>query len=281
LNELTVHAPAKINLALKILRKRADGYHDIQSILQKVSIYDTLSFKRSPHQGITVAADDPSIPTDSRNLAYRAADLLLKQQKITPGISIHIKKRIPAGAGLGGGSSNAAATLAGLNKLLRCNLTEADLLRMGVEIGADVPFFIYNQPSALAEGIGEQLSPVKIHVPLWLVIVFPGFSISTKWVYENYRVLTNERKNIRIPRSFKQLNTVLHILSNDLEHVVTQQYPEIQKIKRTLIQTGACGSLMSGSGSSVFGIFPDEHHAQEALTLLSTPANRVFIAHSL
>ena len=281
MNELTVYAPAKINLALKILRRRADGYHDIQSILQKVSLYDTLSFKLSSHQGITVTTDDPSIPTDSSNLAYRAADLLLKQQKITPGISIHIKKRIPAGAGLGGGSSNAAATLSGLNKLLRCNLTEPDLLRLGVEIGADVPFFIYDKHAALAEGIGEQLSPVKIHVPLWFVIVFPGFSISTKWVYENYRVLTNKRKNIRISCCFKQLNAVLHILSNDLENVVTQQYPEIQKIKRTLIQAGACGSLMSGSGSSVFGIFPDEQHAQEALTLLSTPANRVFIAHSL
>jgi 4-diphosphocytidyl-2-C-methyl-D-erythritol kinase len=281
LNELTVHAPAKINLALKILRKRADGYHDIKSILQKVSLYDTLSLKRSPLQGITVTADDPSIPTDSRNLAYRAADLLLKQQKITPGISIHIKKRIPAGAGLGGGSSNAAATLTGLNKLLRCNLTETELLRLGVEIGADVPFFIYDKPSALAEGIGEQLSPVTIQVPLWLVIVFPGFSISTKWAYENYRVLTNEGKNIRIPPYFEQLNSVLHILSNDLENVVTKQYPEIQEIKHTLIQAGACGSLMSGSGSSVFGIFPDEQQAQEALTLLGTPANRVFIAHSL
>jgi 4-diphosphocytidyl-2-C-methyl-D-erythritol kinase len=281
LNELTVHAPAKINLALKILRRRADGYHDIQSILQKVSLYDTLSLKLSPLQGITVTADDPSIPTDSRNLAYRAADLLLKQQKITPGISIHIKKRIPAGAGLGGGSSNAAATLTGLNKLLRCNLPETELLRLGVEIGADVPFFIYDKPSALAEGIGEQLSPVTIQVPLWLVIVFPGFSISTKWAYENYRVLTNEGKNIRIPRSFEQLNSVLHILSNDLENVVTKQYPEIQEIKHTLIQAGACGSLMSGSGSSVFGIFPDEQQAQEALTLPVTPANRVFIAHSL
>jgi len=281
LNELTVHAPAKINLALKILRKRADGYHDIKSILQKVSLYDTLSLKLSPLQGITVTADDPSIPTDSYNLAYRAAVLLLKQQKITPGISIHIKKRIPAGAGLGGGSSNAAATLTGLNKLLRCNLPETELLRLGVEIGADVPFFIYDKPSALAEGIGEQLSPVKIQVPLWLVIVFPGFSISTKWAYENYRVLTNEGKNIRIPRSFEQLNSVLHILSNDLENVVTKQYPEIQEIKHTLIQAGACSSLMSGSGSSVFGIFPDEQQAQEALTLVSTPANRVFIAHSL
>jgi 4-diphosphocytidyl-2-C-methyl-D-erythritol kinase len=281
LNELTVHAPAKINLALKILRRRADGYHDIQSILQKVSLYDTLSLKLSPLQGITVTADDPSIPTDSGNLAYRAADLLLKQQKITPGISIHIKKRIPAGAGLGGGSSNAAATLTGLNKLLRCNLPETELLRLGVEIGADVPFFIYDQPSALAEGIGEQLSPVRIQVPLWLVIVFPGFSISTKWAYENYRVLTNEGKNIRIPCSFEQLNSVLHILSNDLENVVTKQYPEIQEIKHTLIQAGACGSLMSGSGSSVFGIFPDEQQAHKALTLVSTPANRVFIAHSL
>ena len=281
MNELTVHAPAKINLALKILRRRADGYHDIQSILQKVSLYDTLSLKLSPRQGITVTADDPSIPTDSYNLAYRAADLLLKQQKSTSGISVHIKKRIPAGAGLGGGSSNAAATLTGLNKLLQCNLTETDLLRLGAEIGADVPFFIYDQPSALAEGIGEQLSPVKIQVPLWLVIVFPCFSISTKWAYENYRVLTNEGKNIRIFRYFKHLNSVLHILINDLENVVTKQYPEIQEIKHTLIQAGACGSLMSGSGSSVFGIFPDEQQAQKALTLVSTPANRVFIAHSL
>ena len=113
------------------------------------------------------------------------------------------------------------------------------------------------------------------------VIVFPGFSVSTKWAYENYKVLTNEGKNIKILRSFKQLKMVLQILCNDLENVVTQQYPEIQTIKRTLIKAGACGSLMSGSGSSVFGIFPDKRHAQEALALLGTPANRVFISHSL
>jgi 4-diphosphocytidyl-2-C-methyl-D-erythritol kinase len=281
LNELTVSAPAKINLRLKIIRKRADGYHDIESILQKVSLYDTLSLTLSATQGITVTADDPSIPTDSRNLVYQAADLLLKQQRINSGISIHIKKRIPAGAGLGGGSSDAAATLTGLNRLLQCGLKEHDLIRLGVQLGADVPFFIYDKPSALAEGIGEQLSPVKLQVPLWLVIVFPGFSISTKWAYENYKVLTNEGKNIKSFSCFKQLKMVLQILCNDLENVVTQQYPEIQTIKRTLIKAGACGSLMSGSGSSVFGIFPDKRHAQEALTLLGTPANRVFIAHSL
>lgn len=281
MSELTVSAPAKVNLVLKIIRKRADGYHDIQSILQKVSLYDTLVLKLDSRKGIRITTDNASVPADAANLAYQAAELFLRQQKIVTGLSIHIKKRIPVGAGLGGGSSNAAAMLAGLNNLLNCNLKESALFRMGIKIGADVPFFIYGMPAALAEGIGERLTPVKIDMPLWFIIVFPGFSISTKWAYENYKVLTNTGKPISILRHFKRINDVLSVLGNDLESIVSRRYPEIQHIKHILIQAGACGSLMSGSGSAVFGIFSDEQRAREAFRLLNMPSYKVFIVRSL
>lgn len=281
MSELTVHAPAKINLVLKIIRKRADGYHDIQSILQKVSLYDTLVLKSDSRQGIRVTTDNPLVPTNASNLAYQAADLFLRQQKIVTGLSIHIKKRIPVGAGLGGGSTNAAATLAGLNNLLNCNVEQTALFSLGIKIGADVPFFINNMPAALAEGIGERLTPVKIDIPLWIIIVFPGFSISTKWAYENYKVLTNTNKKINMLRHFKGVNDVIGVLGNDLESIVTRRYPEIQKIKHILLQAGACGALMSGSGSAVFGIFSDEQHAREAFQLFRMPSYKVFIVRSL
>ncbi len=281
MNELLIHAPAKINLGLKVLRKRADGYHDIQSILQKVSLYDTLLLKLDDRQGIRITTDTPAVPTDAGNLAFLAADSFLKQQKIAAGLSIHIKKRIPVGAGLGGGSTDAAATLAGLNKLLNCNLQDIELHRLAIKLGADVPFFIYHAPTALAEGIGEQLTPVTIDAPLWFLLIFPGFSISTKWAYENYRLLTNSCEKISISRHLTGVNDVIGVLHNDLERVVTQRYPEILKIKHTLIQAGARGSLMSGSGSAVFGIFDDAQHARDTLKRLYMPDYKVFMVRSL
>ncbi|MCX5894855.1 MAG: 4-(cytidine 5'-diphospho)-2-C-methyl-D-erythritol kinase [Proteobacteria bacterium] len=285
MNEIAVQSPAKINLALHILKKRSDGYHEINTILQKVSLFDELSIKLSSRPGITVTADDPSIPTDSGNLAYKAAFALLKDHNISTGIAIHIKKSIPAGAGLGGGSSNAAATLMGLNRLFGFMLTDDSLKQLGLSIGADVPFFLFDKNTALAQGIGEVLNPVTLGVTAWFLIIFPGFGISTSWAYSNYKLLTNKLKNIRISDSTNSITDfkfITALLKNDLEDVVIPEYPEIQRLKLDLVRAGASGSLMSGSGSAVFGIFPDEKHAQKALSLLSLPApQRAFIARSL
>jgi len=282
LNELTLLSPAKINLALRIVKKRADGYHELRTILQKISLYDEIKLRLTSPQGISVTTDDPTIPNDSENLAYRAAQAFIQSVNIEAGISIHIKKRIPAGAGLGGGSSNAAAVLAGLNELLGCNLTRARLKYLGLTLGADVPFFIHAGNTAKAGGIGERLSAVTLEKPLWFIVIYPGFSIATAWAYRNYKILTKAVKHIRLPRSIKDSTQVLSFLTNDLEQVVLKPYPEIRKIKDDLIRVGAAGSLMSGSGSSVFGIFPDRKQALKAFAQLTrSPLQRVFIVKSL
>ena len=279
---LTIRSPAKLNLALRIVGKRADGYHELQTIMQKISLYDEIELRLSSRQGISVTTDDPSVPSDERNLAYQAALKILESAHISTGVAIHIRKNIPAGAGLGGGSSNAAAVLKGLNKLLGCKLTSSSLKKLGVTLGADVPFFLYTKNTARAGGIGERLSPVTIERPLWFIVIYPGFSVATAWAYRNYKILTNKIKHIKLPNSISDINQVLLYLVNDLEQVVLGQYPEIKKIKNDLIKAGACGSLMSGSGSSVFGIFPDEKRAQRALSAITlSPHQKVFIVQSI
>lgn len=278
MDALTVFTPAKINLALKILRKRADGYHELQTILQKISLYDEIELQLSPRQGISVTADDPAIPGDQRNLAYRAAQALFQRTSIAAGVAIHIKKKIPAGAGLGGGSSDAAAVLTALNKLLDCKLTMSELIELGLTLGADVPFFIYPGTTALAEGIGERLSPVTLRQSFWALVLYPGFSVETAWAYSNYKILTNKINHIKIQNSIRDIHQLLPLMENDLEQVVIELHPEIQKIKDELITAGAYGSLMSGSGSSVFGLFPDEKRARKAVaTLTRFPHQKVFI----
>lgn len=282
MNALTVLSPAKVNVSLHIIRKRSDGYHDIQTILQKVSLYDEITLQIVPGTRITLTTDDPSIPTDSKNLAYQAAQLLLDRIKCLTGVSIYIKKRIPAGAGLGGGSSNAAATLTGVNALLTGNLSTQDLQQLGVALGADVPFFLCDYATACAEGIGERLCPVTVGVPIWFLIIFPGFSVSTAWAYRNYNILTKSTKHTIKKKFISDFKCLTSLLINDLEHVVIPQHPEIKRLKERLLESGASGSLMSGSGSSVFGIFPNEVRAQQALSALTvTEQQRAFLVRSL
>ena len=263
--ELTSHA--KVNLRLDILNKRADGYHEIRTVFQKISLADEMSIT-SAKSGIEIACDHPQVPDDETNLAYRAAHTLLTKHKIREGISISIKKRIPIAAGLGGGSSNAAATLMGINQLFALGIHPQELMSIGKDIGADVPFFIFGK-SALATGIGDKLESLEVIPPLWLLLITPDFPISTAWAYGNVRRgLTNRNNNITIPQYINHLQDVITILSNDLEHVVIPRYPLIQEIKDTLLAEGAKGSLMSGSGSTVFGIFENEAGAQAAYAQL-------------
>jgi 4-diphosphocytidyl-2-C-methyl-D-erythritol kinase len=261
--ELFSHA--KINLRLDILGKRPDGYHDIRTVFQKITLGDELSIAVT--KGKTeITCDSSQVPHNEGNLAYTAARLLLDRYKIKEGVKIAIRKRIPVAAGLGGGSSNAAATLMGVNQLFELGLSAEELMGTGKEIGADVPFFIFGE-SARATGIGEILAPMKIAPPLWLLLVTPDIPISTAWAYGNLRSgLTNREINIIIPDCINHLDEVITILSNDLEKVVTPEYPVIQTIKDELLDKGAKGSLMSGSGSTVFGIFESETAAQEAFT---------------
>jgi 4-diphosphocytidyl-2-C-methyl-D-erythritol kinase len=272
MNTIELISYAKVNLRLDILGKRDDGYHEIRTVFQKISLADDLSIAIAK-SGIEITCDNPRVPLDETNLAYRAAHSLLNKHKIRDGVSISIKKRIPIAAGLGGGSSNAASTLMGINQLFALGMNPQELMRTGKDIGADVPFFIFGE-SALATGIGDKLEPLEVMPPLCFLLITPDFPISTAWAYRNVRRgLTNTNNNITIPKCINHLQDVITLLSNDLEHVVIPRYPLIQEIKDALLAEGAKGSLMSGSGSTVFGIFESEAGAKEAFIQIKAQKN--------
>jgi 4-diphosphocytidyl-2-C-methyl-D-erythritol kinase len=241
-----------------------------------VSLYDDIEITKTRPTGkdggirdrLLVTCNHPLVPGGKKNLAYQAARLLLKEREIRECVRIHIRKRIPVGAGLGGGSSDAAVVLVGLNRLLGINHPLRQLEKMALSLGADVPFFIRGVP-ARAQGIGERLTPIKRFPRLWLVIVYPGFPISTAWVYRNLRLkLTRCNVNNSIISLIRSPDQIGRLLVNDLETVAAVRYPKIGLLKEKLIRAGAAGALMSGSGSSVFGIFNSRLRADQALRRL-------------
>jgi 4-diphosphocytidyl-2-C-methyl-D-erythritol kinase len=265
---MRILAPAKINLYLRIVGRRVDGYHLLDSLMVPVSLYDEILIEawsvergaKSGASGIIVTCDDPAVPDDETNLAYKAAALLCKEAGVQAKITIDLRKRIPSGAGLGGGSSDAAAALKAVNTLLSLGLTESQLCTVAARLGADVPFFIPCRP-ARVEGIGEILTPVPPLPSRWLVIVVPPFAVSTPWAYRRF----DELPSLEISQATALVvadgqRPPSELLVNDLERAVLPEYPIIQQIKEALLAYGAEGSLMSGSGSSVFGVF--QHHAE-------------------
>jgi 4-diphosphocytidyl-2-C-methyl-D-erythritol kinase len=275
-------SPAKVNLHLRVLRKRDDGYHDIETLLQQISLYDEMIFTPVA-QGIVVRCPDSSLPENERNIVYRAAHALLSDASCPQGIHITLKKNIPVAAGLGGGSSNAATTLIAVNEMYGLRYRTDDLMRIGSTLGADVPFFIHGK-AMWATGIGDKLQPV-LHAPtLWFVLINPKFEISTKMVYENFNFRLTNRA---VKYSYSGLYTVEDLLNglyNDLERVTLNLYPVLQRLKNLLLKEGARGALMSGSGPTVFGLFTDEEkavHAEKSLRKLGADAWSVWRAHSL
>lgn len=277
-----IDSPAKVNLRLDILRQREDGYHDLRTIFQKISLKDTVRVSLTRRRGIAVRTDHPGLPPGRKNLAYGAARAILRQAVYRGGVQIDIEKRIPLGAGLGGGSSNAAATLMALNQLLEINLSRAELMALGLSIGADVPFFLLDG-SAIAYGIGERLRRLDLPT-LWYALIYPNFQVSTRWAYRNF-VLTKRQFHINLRRFVRHRNDVVRILGNDLEEVVSKHYPQIGVMKGILDSAGALGSLMTGSGPTVFGIFPNREAAEEGFRKVRDKVRgrrwRVMIAHSL
>ena len=258
---LCFESPAKVNLRLEIVRKRKDGYHELRTIFQKISLHDTLRLSLRRESGIVISADHPNLPTGKENLVYQAAQLLLKRADYKGGIGIKIDKRIPLGAGLGGGSSNAAATLKAVSQLLEMEISSKELMKMGLEIGADVPFFLL-EGDAIGSGIGERLRKIELP-PLWYVLIYPNFEVSTAWAYQNF-VLTKSRIRLKIQKFLTTPEKISQILKNDLEKVVSSKYPHIETMKDILRSSGALGSLMTGSGPTVFGLFSEEGGASEA-----------------
>ena len=281
---LTLKAPAKINLFLKILSRRADGYHEIESLMQKIELFDILVLSRL-EEGISLSCPGTSLPKDRGNLVYRAAETFFSATGIRAGVRIVLKKNIPIAAGLGGGSSDAATVITGLNNLLNTRLEPKQLHDIARPLGADIPFFVQDCSAALATGIGDSLQRVEPMQGITIVLVNPGFEVSTKWVYENFPLTSNSNPYIlargrKTSKNFYAQDPGLYKkIGNDLETVTINRYPGIGDIKNKLKKTGATTSLMSGSGPTVFGLFHSEEDAQLSYKLLSEEyGGNVFLA---
>ena len=262
-------SPAKINLFLAVKGRRPDGYHELTTLMAGIDLYDRITLDFSG-RGIRLQCDTPGIPRDESNLAFRAARLYEKtyqkrrRQPPFKGLAIGLHKRIPAGAGLGGGSSNAATVLKALNDQVPVPLAHDDLAALALQLGADVPFFLTGRP-ALATGIGEQLTLWNDLKPYALLVVFPGYGLATREVYEalNLRLTKCEKKLKGFLLKRGIFDAAVH-LCNDLEPVAMQRCPDIAMIKNEFVRLGALGALMSGSGSSVFGVFGSADEARKA-----------------
>ncbi|MBT0666083.1 4-(cytidine 5'-diphospho)-2-C-methyl-D-erythritol kinase [Geobacter pelophilus] len=264
-------APAKVNYRLDVLSKRPDGYHDLRMIMQRVDLCDTIRINLTGSTGITVTCNRNSVPDGPENIAWRAAKAVLDLSQKPVGVAIDIDKKIPVAAGLGGGSSDAATVLMGLNNLLELGLSTEQLMEIGVTLGADVPFFIFGDTS-IAEGIGEKLTRIEKIPRPWIVLVNPNVHVSTAWVYKNLQLTIGKDVNT-MPNFFDNIAELCAVLGNDLESVTISRFPVIRDIKNLLIQYGAAASLMSGSGPTVFGIFEDEAAAREAAKKIATEHN--------
>lgn len=296
--ELT--APAKVNLFLKVLGKRKDSYHTIHTLFERISLCDTLTITKIAG-GIIVTSDTPVTPRPEDNIAYKAADILLRSEKVACGVKIHIKKRIPVAAGLGGGSSDAAAVLIGINRLLGLGIGKPHLMRIGAQLGADVPFFLLDAPFALGTGRGDRLNKVSIKCKLWHLLIYPGpLKASTKDIYKKFDRYSSGKQQpsylpsfqgfgsnakalsgcltrpvgdatILLPMNWKGLEALLY---NDLGNVVAAQEPAIGNIIQCLASSLDKRAIVSGSGPSVFCLWRTRKEAVRARTelLQSVPA---------
>ncbi len=269
---IRLRCPAKINLFLCVNYRRTDGYHDLTSLMCPVSLYDRLDI--SPGKGsIEVRCDHPDVPDDERNLAHQAALRFCARAGVPSSVTITLSKTIPVAAGLGGGSSDAAGVLLGLNRMFGAPFSRSTLMDIGKGLGADVPFFILEKP-ALAAGVGDLLTPVDWLPPRPVVLVNPGVKASTAAVYGGLNLaLTKCKKKLRGTDFGNHIIDISKILCNDLESVTMAAHPEIGVIKKALTDLGAEGALMSGSGPTVFGLFSDMKRAERATMRLSEEPN--------
>ena len=273
---MILRAPAKLNIYLQVLKKRTDNYHEILSIMVPISIYDKIEIQKYD-SGIKLECNDLSLPTDERNLAFKAASAYLNKANISDGVYIKVVKNIPIAAGLGGGSSDAAAVLRGLNLIYK-KLSKEELIKLAAQLGADVPFFLQGGP-CVAKGIGEILEPLPFR-KLYFVVITPPINISTAWVYSQFKLDLTKSEQSSIKDLWNKGN-IEDLLRNDLEKVTIKYFPMIKEIKKLLLRTGAKGVLMSGSGPSVFGIFDSEKEANRATENIPANIGKIFVASSL
>ena len=279
---MRLQAFAKINLGLDVLGKREDGYHEVRMIMQTIRMYDQLDMLKSVERGIHLTTNKKYIPVDENNLVWRAAKLMMDTCGIIEGVSIHLHKVIPVAAGMAGGSSDAAATLVGMNRLFHCGLSKEKLMELGVQIGADVPYCVL-RGTALAEGIGEKLTVLPPMPDCWILIGKPGISVSTKYVYTTLDLNTDtvhpDIDGMKKALEDGNLYGITERMGNVLQDVTIPAYPEVERIKEQMKTLGAVNAMMSGSGPTVFGIFDNEEKAQEACQKLreSGSCQQVFL----
>jgi len=267
MSHIKLIARGKINLSLDVLSKRPDNYHELKMIMQTIDICDTVTLESSKREGIEVSCNSKWVPCGPGNIAYKAAELLINRYKISSGVRIIINKKIPVAAGLAGGSSDAAAVLKGMNILFSLGLSESELMSLGKEIGADVPYCIRGG-TMLAEGIGEILTPLKPLGVIDIVLIKPRIGISTAWVYKNLNLneITDRPDTEMLINAINHNNidVLAKNMKNVLETVSIKRHGVIKTIKDRLLELGALGSMMSGSGPTVFGIFRDRQSAERA-----------------
>lgn len=281
MNSYQIKAYAKINLGLDVVRRLENGYHEVKMVMQTVGIYDELTLTRT-EEGITVTTDKEELPTDDGNLIYKAAKIMMETYHIEGGIHIHLKKNIPIAAGMAGGSTDAAATFKGINRLYDLDCTLEELMKLGVKVGADVPYCVLGG-TALAEGIGEKLTSLNTAPDCYVLVAKPPINVSTKYVYEHLDAEgIEEHPDIdgMVEAIWEEsLQGILDRMGNVLENVTEKKYPIIARLKNKMKELGALNSLMSGSGPTVFGIFIDERIAREAFETLKkeNPECQVFL----
>ncbi len=268
---MRLRALAKINLGLDILRKREDGYHEVRMIMQTIQMYDVLKMKKVKKPGISLSVNYPYIPSDERNLVYKAAKLLMDEFQVKEGVDICLEKFIPVAAGMAGGSSDAAAAMVGINRLFKLGLSERELMDRAVNIGADVPYCIM-RGTALAEGIGEKLTRIAQIPDCFVLIGKPGISVSTKMAYESLQLdkISSHPDIDGMIRDIENgdLLTMTEKMENVFEPGIIEKYPVIGEIKNVMEDNGALKAMMSGSGPTVFGIFDDREKMEAAAAVL-------------
>lgn len=260
-------AYAKVNIGLDVLRRRPDGYHELKMIMQTVDICDDITFEKTGEPGIHLRIDGADLPADESNLAYRAAALLMEEKHIGEGVSINLKKRIPIAAGMAGGSADAAATMRGVNALFEMGYSMEELRKLGVKLGADIPYCITGG-TMLSEGIGEVLTPLPAPPACHLVVAKPNIDVSTAFVYRNLRAdslpFHTDIDGMAGALAAGDLKGMTDRMGNVLETVTVREYPVIDRIKRRMCGLGAENALMSGSGPTVFGIYKGRETAENA-----------------
>lgn len=268
---MRLRAMAKINLGLDVIRKREDGYHEVRMIMQTIRMYDVLDIRKKQNPGISLSTNLPYVPSDERNLVYKAAKLLMDEFDIKEGLSMRLSKSIPVAAGMAGGSSDAAAAFVGVNRLFRLGLSQEELMERAVRIGADVPYCIM-RGTALAEGIGEKLTPLSAMPEGYVLIGKPGINVSTKTAYENLKLDAVEKRpdidGMIQDIQNKDLYSMTEKMVNVFELGLMEKYPVIREIRDFMEERGALKAMMSGSGPTVFGIFDSKEKMNAAAAAL-------------